>query len=204
MSDCLTPITLENFDRIYQRVTRDFPDNEHPPYGAMRSRTKRGVSEGFLFQADDCAYVFTVTEPEQNVVLLYLLAVYEEYRGSGIGGRFMKALGEQFAQTAGILIEVEKPELAQSDAERRTRTRRIAFYERAGYAIVPGFEYYSIWDVPYHIMALPRRRAMEDLAAGAPAALRGAYLKLIGQNNIHKLVIRTQAQKFTDEKENAT
>ncbi|MFQ9799000.1 MAG: hypothetical protein ACLR23_08720 [Clostridia bacterium] len=28
----------------------------------------------------------------------------------------MKALGEQFAQTAGILIEVEKPELAQSDA----------------------------------------------------------------------------------------
>ncbi|MFQ9799001.1 MAG: hypothetical protein ACLR23_08725 [Clostridia bacterium] len=53
-------------------------------------------------------------------------------------------------------------------------------------------------------MALPRRRAMEDLAAGAPAALRGAYLKLIGQNNIHKLVIRTQAQKFTDEKENAT
>lgn len=206
MSDCLTPITLENFDRIYQRVTRDFPDNEHPPYGAMWSRTKRGVSEGFLFQADgiDCAYVFTVTEPEQNVVLLYLLAVYEEYRGSGIGGRFMKALGEQFAQTAGILIEVEKPELAQSDAERRTRTRRIAFYERAGYAIVPGFEYYSIWDVPYHIMALPRRRAMEDLAAGAPAALRGAYLKLIGQNNIHKLVIRTQAQKFTDEKENAT
>lgn len=50
MSDCLTPITLENFDRIYQRVTRDFPDNEHPPYGAMRSRTKREYPKDFSFK----------------------------------------------------------------------------------------------------------------------------------------------------------
>ena len=204
--DRLTPITVDNFDAVYQRIGRDFPDNEHPPYEAMRARTQRGVSEGFLFRADgaDCAYVFTVAEPEQNTVLLYLLAVFEEYRGSGIGGRLMKALGDHFGRSAGILIEVEKPELARSEKERVTRARRIAFYERAGYQRVQGLAFYSIWGVPYHIMALPRSRTMEELTKGAPRALRDAYIKLIGEENIHQLIIRTELNESTNEKENAT
>ena len=46
----------------------------------------------------------------------------------------MRALLERAPGAAGLYAEVEKEELAPDAAERRTRARRIAFYERLGFS----------------------------------------------------------------------
>lgn len=80
--------------------------------------------------------------------LLYL-AVDERCRGLGIGARFYRALTATLqtdaiyrgGELAGIIYEVERPELASSEADRKLRQRRIAFYERLGAHILQGIDY---------------------------------------------------------------
>lgn len=87
-------------------------------------------------------------EPLHLGYLLYL-AVDEGCRGLGIGARFYRALTATLqtdaiyrgGELSGIIYEVERPELASSEADRAIRQRRIAFYQRLGAHILQGIDY---------------------------------------------------------------
>ena len=79
------------------------------------------------------AYAFLLRAPKAKSLLLLLYAVEPEMRGSGVGSDFLRTLLERASGAAGLYAEVEKEELAPDAAERRTRARSIAFYERLGF-----------------------------------------------------------------------
>lgn len=117
------------------------------------------------------AYAFLLRAPEAKSLLLLLYAVEPEMRGSGVGSDFLRTLLERASGAAGLYAEVEKEELAPDAAERRTRARRIAFYERLGFSRGEGL-YYSLLPPP----ADPRHPDAAPVAGAALSRLTGSKI----------------------------
>jgi GNAT superfamily N-acetyltransferase len=177
---------LEQAIQLYQS---SFPASECISPDAFRKavqyraqgREQRGKNAHFLTaqQGDEvigmayCRY-FERTPQGEPLHLGYLLylAVEERYRGLGIGAHFYQALTATLqtdaiyrgGELSGILYEVERPELAGSEAERTIRQRRIAFYERYGAHVLQGIDYIQPavsddqYPVPLYLMYHPLTR----------------------------------------------
>lgn len=120
-----------------------------------------------------CRYFESTPEGEPlHLGYLLYLAVNEHCRGLGIGAHFYRSLSSALqtdalyrgGELSGIIYEVERPELAGSEAERTIRQRRIAFYERLGAHILQGIDYVqpAVSDtqssVPLYLMYHPLTR----------------------------------------------
>lgn len=84
----------------------------------------------------------------------------------------LRALLERAPGAAGLYAEVEKEELAPDAAERRTRARRIAFYERLGFSRGEGLYYYLF----YRPLADPRHPDAAPAAGAALSRLTGSKI----------------------------
>ncbi|MCR4435600.1 MAG: GNAT family N-acetyltransferase [Clostridiales bacterium] len=180
---------LKNF---YKRIERDFLPEEHAPYQVLYRQLQMGIQEAMVFceGAQDLAYCVCAAGHAGGYVLISLLAVFEEYRGQGIGSAFLEALRVRYEQNQALLVEVERPELSKTSEERCFRQRRIEFYKRAGFYLIPGIDY-TIWDVPMHLMALPIMASRETINQRAGQIMYQIYLKLMGERFIHKMRCET-------------
>lgn len=140
----------------------------------MRAQLAQGAVEGVLCERQGlaAAYAFLLRAPKAKSLLLLLYAVEPEMRGSGVGSDFLRALLERAPGAAGLYAEVEKEELAPDAAERRTRARRIAFYERLGFSRGEGL-YYSLF---YRPPADPRHPDAAPAAGAALSRLTGSKI----------------------------
>ena len=116
----------------------------------MRAQLAPGAVEGVLCERQGlaAAYAFLLRAPKAKSLLLLLYAVEPEMRGSGVGSDFLRTLLERIPGAVGLYAEVEKEVLAPGATERRTRARRIAFYERLGFSRGEGLYYYSLLPPP--------------------------------------------------------
>ena len=147
----------DEFPELFrEHITSDFPRTEYPPYGKFLE-SLRLSRRGLYFCGEDgekLAYAFIDSVAESRYVMIFLYAVMAGGRGRGTGTRFMQALFEEYGSMDGIILEVEKPEEASSEAERSIRERRISFYQRLGYQMVREIDY-CIYGVPMYIMVKP-------------------------------------------------
>lgn len=97
----------------------------------------------------------------QNVsaAFLWYFAVQPEHRGKGLGTQMYQELWHRLdLDTSTVLVfEVEMPEEAQSQEQRRLAERRIAFYHRQGARLLRGVHYMQSvgWHqplTPMHVM----------------------------------------------------
>ena len=139
----------------------------------MRALVAQGAVEGVLCERQGlaAAYAFLLRAPEARSLLLLLYAVEPEMRGSGVGSDFLHTLLERASGAAGLYAEVEKEELAPDAAERRTRARRIAFYERLGFSRGEGLYYLF-----YRPLADPRHPDAAPAAGPALSRLTGSKI----------------------------
>lgn len=189
MPECfIRPMKAAELKDFYKHIEQDFLPEEHAPYAVLYQQLQSGIQEGLVFRrgAQDLAYSICAAGHANGYILISLLAVYEEYRGKGIGSAFMGALHEMYRHKQGILVEVEKPELSQTPEEQHSRRRRIEFYEKAGFHLIKGIEY-SIWDVPMHLMALPLMASRQTVSEGIGQVMYEIYLALMGKHFIHKM-----------------
>ncbi|HNT25067.1 MAG TPA: GNAT family N-acetyltransferase [Anaerolineales bacterium] len=90
---------------------------------------------------------------------LWYMAVKPQLRSQGLGAAIYR-LAFQHCQQKGCcawLIEVEKPELAQTPEEKDFASRRIRFYQRQGARLLRGISYIAQLgehqpDTPMHVM----------------------------------------------------
>ncbi len=138
MSLTLRAIAVQEVRALYAQMKRDFPANERPPYFAFASSFQRGVYAAFYLCEEGEARAYAVVTPPEGsrFALLNFLAVLPEHRSKRYGSDFLRMLEERFADRA-MLIEVEAPESAKSETDRGLRERRVAFYERAGFRVLP-------------------------------------------------------------------
>ena len=186
----IRPMLISELPRFYRLITADFIPGEYPPRDILETHIKTGSMHGLVFCRDrvDCAYAVNAAGANQ-FVLISLLAVFQEFRGQGIGSDFVKAMIETYKDMQGIVIEVEKPELAEDSATKHARHRRISFYEKLGFNLINGIEY-EIWGMPLHLMILPLHADRRIMNHAIGEIITGLYLGLTGKELIHKLVIK--------------
>lgn len=184
--DSIRHMYLTEVKDIYERITRDFAEGEYPPYEKLHVQLENDVQKGWVFVRDgrDCAYAICTGGTENNFVLISFFAVYEGYRKSGIGTAFLEKLKELYSNADGIIVEVEKVEAALHEEDVFIREKRLEFYKKAGFSLVPGIEY-SIWDVPMHLMVLPCKTA--EYYRNIGSIIYDLYYPLLGKQSIHKL-----------------
>jgi GNAT superfamily N-acetyltransferase len=183
-------LQLPELNNIYKKIKNDFVQGEYAPYDILYHQLQDGNLKGYLLLAGDreVAYSICAEEHKNNYVLISLLAVYEKLRGSGYGTAFLKEIAEMYSDKNGLIVEVEKPDNANTKEEKKIREKRIEFYKKAGFSLLPNIEY-TIWGMPMHLMALPLKASIENINENIEEIIYEIYLTLMGKTHIDKMKI---------------
>lgn len=128
---------LSELEQIYNsRMKRDFARNELRPLSSLRKNWRKGEYDayGLFAGAEFLGYACFVRIPEgerYNYLFDYF-AIAEEHRDEGLGSVFLEQLAACLRDAACVIGEVEDPDAASGEADRRLRERRVRFYLRNG------------------------------------------------------------------------
>jgi len=129
---------------FYLRLLREKRAGLHPDHHLLAVQ-REGVFVGLAH------YVMVA---EQRLAWLWMFAVTPEARNHGNGAAIYGEIVRRLpVGTVAMLIEVERPDLAQTEAERVLAERRIAFYRRQGARLLEGM--YYVQSVGPHQSPLP-------------------------------------------------
>lgn len=134
----MTPRILDRagLRAVYEtHVKRDFPPSERKPLFVMERlrNEERYTPLGFYEGEELMAYTLLWHDEARDYALLDYFAVVEGGRGRGTGSAVLKLLEEYCRGYRGILVEAEAVGPDADEEENAQRTRRQAFYLRAGY-----------------------------------------------------------------------
>ncbi len=107
--------------------------------------------------------VHYVVIAEHHLAWLWMFAVTPQARNNGLGTAiYRQIVGRLPAETVAMFLEVERPDLAPTEAERRLAERRIKFYRRQGAQLLAGVHYVQSVGphqppLPMHVMVHPLR-----------------------------------------------
>ena len=138
--DRLVTLDRAGLETLYrEEITPTFPPAERKPLGAMLRLLDQGVYRPLaLARGEDVlAYALLWRDGTSGYYLLDYLGVRPTWRGQGVGSALLSRLLAQFRQTPGLLAEVEAPGSSLPPEENALRQRRLDFYRRAGFDLLP-------------------------------------------------------------------
>lgn len=138
-------------------MVKDFEVGELKPLTLILELKKEKLYFCYgLFDEEELrGYAFFIGRKEEGVVLLDYYAVCASQRSMGYGSKFLELLSGVLTDFTGVIAEVEDPEKAQDEIEKKLRLRRVAFYERNGFLTTS--LYCSLFRHCYNIMFLRLR-----------------------------------------------
>jgi GNAT superfamily N-acetyltransferase len=130
-------INKEEYKSLYSHMKRDFPHNELQPFFSVKRNFDKNIYEGFYFTENtDMGYAI-ITAPENlKYALINYFAVFPEYRAKGYGSEFLKIILYRYFDRT-LVLEADDPSAAKTPAARKEAVRRVKFYERAGFHVIP-------------------------------------------------------------------
>ncbi len=150
----LKKINLKKFKDLYRKhIVKDFPRAERTTLNKFKKRIIRGQEEVYIYKGDGKEKAYIIVAVLNNYIMVSFLAVFEKYRGEGIGTKLLKEIKEKFNNKKGILLEVENPQYSIDEADKITRQRRIKFYEKSNYIVIDGVEL-NLHSTMFNIMIL--------------------------------------------------
>lgn len=157
----LTPIAPDgaSLRALFRLLDIDFPAGARIPLCMLRASLKNGRLKAVYLAAGGRVYGYAVYQHHAGLGFSHILylAILPGHRAHGLGAVLMEKLG---ALAGGrILLDAEDPQRATDSKERKTASRRIAFYRRCGYRVYPHFKFVNFG---YHLRVLaswplPRR-----------------------------------------------
>ena len=179
---------LAELQSFFKRIQQDFSQGEYAPYVVMYQQIQDNRQKALVFceETQDLAYSVYTDSHDNGYVLISLLAVFSDYRGRGIGSAFLKTICEIYRHKQAILVEVERPDQAQTQEEVNSRSKRIKFYKKLGFYFIEGIDY-AIWDIPMHLMALPLLGSKIAIDQEIERTMYEIYLSLMGKKLIYKM-----------------
>ena len=148
-------LSREEMGDVYKKhMKKDFPASELKPLEAMYHMLEKGkyLPLGLYDGADLIGYAYFAYAKEKTVALIDYLAICEAYRGHGIGNQLLQEIREYLQDWYGIILEVENPDKAVTEAERQAQEHRIAFYQRNKVALTDVT--LTLFGVPFRMMYL--------------------------------------------------
>src|SRR5262249_16199180 len=145
----------ESLQDMTAHLSNPSPDTE---VTRLRALVDQNVVIGFTYFASFREYYLG---------FLKFIAVRADIRSKGYGKILLQDSLEQLRADGrratgwpylGLVLEVERPEMAANDDERQQRERRIQFYERNGAKLIEGIDYVAPPiapgqpSLPFHLM----------------------------------------------------
>ena len=168
-------LSPEQVEEIYlSRLKKDFPPDELRPFSSMQALYKMNAYDAFGITDGSsllgyALFVKRKTDGGEELLLDYY-AVSEECRGTGIGSAFLALLQENFSAARCVILEIEDPDAAADEAERRVRERRLSFYLKNGCALTKVKA--NTFGVDFLILEMQPKKKHED------ADIADTYLEL--------------------------
>lgn len=138
----LRPMTRGELPAWYEReLSEAFPPNERKPLADFYALMDAGRYQILGLYEDGAllGYAGMWSNPGYpDYVLLDQLGVTAARRNGGLGGKILALLPARYREKVCIIAEAECPVPGGSPEENAIRSRRIAFYQRAGF--VPTYE----------------------------------------------------------------
>ena len=129
----LKTLTKDQLSNLYNdRMRKDFPPSELKPLFVMLDAVDKGIYEALGLYDGEEMVGYSCLVKEGTDSLVDYLAIYPEKRNNGIGSILVKLLSEHMDGAGSIIIEVEDPDYARDDEDRKLRIRRMDFYLRNG------------------------------------------------------------------------
>ena len=137
----LRKIDFKEFKKLYKNhILKDFPQNERPSFWGFKKRILKQDENVYIYEDNSKEKAYIIFKELEGYIFISFFAVYEEYRGEGIGTKTIKELEQNLKNKKGIVIEVENPKYAKNEEEEKLQKRRIKFYERLGFKLVEKLE----------------------------------------------------------------
>jgi len=142
-----TQLSAKQTEQLRAIYLDSFPSYERADFSYLLNSIDRGERWCFTAMQDDEILGLAIIVPHvaSDIHLLEYLAVSNQVRGRGIGGRLLDSVIAtlRLQSALGLLIEVE-PADEGNQAERRWRARRLEFYRRHGARLVEGVPDYRV------------------------------------------------------------
>lgn len=139
MSYTVKRLEKDRLTEIYNTyMKQDFPPSELKPLSHILRSAESGFgfSLGIYEEEELAGYAVFILCEETKCALLDYFAILKDKRGGGLGHRaislFETYFVENLPQVDGMYIESERVSAAESEEQRQTRQRRIAFYLSCG------------------------------------------------------------------------
>lgn len=184
----------DEYETLYNHMKRDFPSNELAPFFAIKRNLEKKVYDGFFLTNDisnekaEIGYAI-VTAPdisegeERKFALINYFAVLPEFRSKGHGSEFLKIICDLYSERI-LVIEVENPLAMKTDEQRTEALRRIKFYERTDFRILPTKKS-KIFGVDMAIMA-----NTGDNVGSVRKIMRDLYVPALGRQWLHFIDVK--------------
>ncbi|MCL2775649.1 MAG: GNAT family N-acetyltransferase [Oscillospiraceae bacterium] len=169
-------IRESDYKPLYSQMKRDFL-HELAPYFAIKRNLENNIYNGFFLTEDtdkDIGYAI-ITAPENlKYSLINYFAISSEHRSKGYGSEFLKIILSRYFERI-LVLEVDAP--AKNAAPDDKDVRRIKFYERAGFRVIPTKKA-KIFGVDMLIMANIADKSDEQFSARE--IMHALYLPALG------------------------
>ncbi|QIK69354.1 GNAT family N-acetyltransferase [Erysipelothrix sp. HDW6C] len=163
MTYTIKKIAFQDFSQLYKnRMKHDFPTNELRPLFAIKRMFRKGIYTCYVMRegGETLGYACLIFDKQTNVALLDYYAVTQTRRGEGLGSKFLSLLKPKLT-VKGLIIEVEKPDCADTEAEATTRRKRIEFYFKSE-SVMTDWQW-DAFGVSYNLLWMPVKSGPESI-----------------------------------------
>ena len=142
MNMLLRTINANEYKALYTHMKRDFKTGGLAPYFAIKRNLEAKIYDGFYIQGDgehmetDIGYAIITAPAGMRLALINYFAILPEYRCRGYGGEFLHILPDRYPGRR-FVLETEDLRYIKDAARQNVAARRVKFYERAGFVILP-------------------------------------------------------------------
>lgn len=161
---------------FHTNMQEDFPAEEIKPLSLLSHLYEQQICRAYGFYDESgtkrLAYAIFDKPNVGNGWLLDYLAVDKNARGGGIGSRVLKEIRETLKEAEAILLEIERLDEAENDAQKTERVRRKHFYLKNG-LVETGVYTVADGNIGYEILCLPIQK--EVVGARAAKAMQNIY-----------------------------
>lgn len=137
----INDISSAEFQAAMKIYTTSFPENERRPFASIEAIILSGKARLIIGCMDNQVVLMALLYPVTGTTFMLVdyLAIAEEYRGRGLGQKFIKDLfntidGTEFQY---LLVEIENPYMDRDEV----KARRARFYRRLGLKELVGLRY---------------------------------------------------------------
>ncbi|MHB8125024.1 MAG: GNAT family N-acetyltransferase [Desulfitobacteriaceae bacterium] len=142
----VTDLYSKEFNAVMEMYKREFPIEEQKSYNQIKTLLLRNIYSLFVVR-HKCfehliGFAFVMFNSEPAFAFLDYIAIDPMFQRCGFGTLFFNSIVEMQKQNSlGIMLEFEKPELAENEQEKITREKRKQFYLRLGCQVLKGIDY---------------------------------------------------------------